>query len=90
MDAKFEFHSATPSGVQTIGEEAALSDGVYPMGDGFLVICNNFALKEPIPAEPLPPKDAADEERRDLADALGALGEPDGASWTEIKKKHRL
>ena len=91
MDAKIKLHSATPSGVQTIGEETTPSDRVRPVGNGvFLIIFKNFALKEPIPAEPLPAKDAAAEERRDLADALDALNEPDGASWAEIKKKHRL
>ncbi len=90
MDAKIELHSAAPSGVQTIGEETAPSDRVRPVGNGVLIIFKNFALKEPIPAEPLSAKDADAEQRRDLADALDALNEPDGASWAEIKKKHRL
>ena len=84
---KIELHSAEPAGVHTIDEEADRPEAIHQDENGVFVICKDFALQEPIPAEPLPDDD---EESRDLADAQDALKEPDGASWTSLKKKYRL
>ena len=65
---EIELLSGEPAGVHTIDEEADRPEAIHKDKNGVFVICKVFALREPIPAEPLP---EGDEESRELADARG-------------------
>lgn len=51
---EIELLSGEPAGVHTIDEEADRPEAIHKDKNGVFVICKSFALREPIPAEPLP------------------------------------